>query len=169
MKHLLICFWLLAGFASAESPVADLIADVPGRTTIGLDGTWNTIVDPYETGVGSRFYQNVKPKDKTQLVEYDFDASEKLQVPGDWNTQREGLLFYEVYFGAANYQARVWLNGKKLGEHAGGFTAFNFEVSEETAEGSNSIVVEVSNTRSKDGVPALNTDWWNYGGYHPQC
>jgi beta-glucuronidase len=184
MKHLLICLWLLAGYAWAEPAAPNLIANVAGRTTISLDGTWNTIVDPYEIGLGSRFYQNVKPKDKSQLVEYDFDASEKLHVPGDWNTQRETLLFYEgpiwyqryfsyhkrantrvfIYFGAANYQARVWLNGKKIGEHTGGFTAFNFEASAEVAEGDNSLVVEVNNTRTRDGVPALSTDWWNYGG-----
>jgi beta-glucuronidase len=184
MKFFFICLWLLGGFALAEPSAPNLIANIPGRTTISLDGTWNTIVDPYETGVGAKYYQNARLKDKNQLIEYDFDASEKLHVPGDWNTQRESLIFYEgplwyqryfsyhkrpgtrvfVYFGAANYQARVWLNGKKIGEHIGGFTAFNFEVSGDIAEGENSVVVEVSNTRSKDGVPELKTDWWNYGG-----
>jgi len=184
MKRLLICLWLLRGFLAAEPPASNLIANISSRTTISLDGSWSTIVDPYETGMGSRFYENAKPKDKSQLVEYSFDASQKLRVPGDWNSQRESLLFYEgplwcqryfsyhkrpntrvlVYFGAANYHARVWLNGKNIGEHTGGFTPFNFDASSEIAEGDNSIVVEVSNTRSKDGVPALNTDWWNYGG-----
>jgi beta-glucuronidase len=184
MKHLLISLWLLAGSVLAQPPASDIIANISGRTTISLDGTWNTIIDPYETGLKSRFYQNAKPKDKSQLVEYDFDASEKLHVPADWNTQRPTLLFYEnplwyqryfsyhhhlntrtfIYFGAANYQARVWLNGMKIGEHTGGFTAFNFDVSKEIAEGDNSLVVEVNNARSKDGVPALDTDWWNYGG-----
>jgi beta-glucuronidase len=185
MKGLLICcLWLLGGLAAAQPPASNLIANISSRTTISLEGSWNTIVDPYETGLGSRFYENAKPKDKSQLVEYSFDASQKLRVPGDWNSQRESLLFYEgplwfqryfpyhkrpgtrvlVYFGAANYQARVWLNGKKIGEHVGGFTPFNFEVSSEIAEGDNSMVVEVSNTRSKEGVPALSTDWWNYGG-----
>ena len=184
MKHWFICLWLLGGFALAEPRAENLIGNVAGRTTISLDGTWNSIVDPYETGMGSRYYLNAKPKDKSELVEYDFDAAEKLQVPGDWNTQRASLLFYEnplwyqryfsyhrrpgtrvfIYFGAANYQARVWLNGKKIGEHTGGFTPFNFDASAELVEGDNSLVVEVNNTRSKDGVPALNTDWWNYGG-----
>src|SRR5581483_2033495 len=69
-----------------------------------------------------------------------------------------------LYFGAANYQARVWLNGKKLGEHVGGFTPFDFEITDQIVEGDNSVVVEVDNTRHSDGVPALKTDWWNYGG-----
>jgi beta-glucuronidase len=170
--------------SSAQSNTFPLIANVGGRTAISLDGTWNTIVDPYETGLGSRFYENAKPKTKSDLIEYDFDRSPKLRVPGDWNTQRESLLFYEgviwyqryfsyqkrshvrafLYFGAANYRARVWLNGNKVGEHEGGFTPFDFEVTDKIADGENSVVVEVDNTRRADGVPALHTDWWNYGG-----
>jgi beta-glucuronidase len=183
---------LLAGTSSGQSTAssfsspsaAPLIANVAGRTAISLDGTWNSIIDPYESGLGSRFYENAKPKSKSDLIEYDFDRSPKLRVPGDWNTQRESLLFYEgaiwyqryfsyqkkqhtrtfLYFGAANYQARVWLNGIKLGEHEGGFTPFDFEVTDKIADGENSVVVEVNNTRLADGVPGLHTDWWNYGG-----
>ena len=33
-----------------------------------------------------------------------------------------------LYFGAVNYRADVYLNGKKLGAHKGGFTPFNFEI-----------------------------------------
>lgn len=171
--------------STASSPsTSPLIANVGGRTAISLDGTWNSIIDPYESGLGSRFYENAKPKSKSDLIEYDFDRSPKLRVPGDWNTQRESLLFYEgviwyqryfsyqkkehtrtfLYFGAANYQARVWLNGVKLGEHQGGFTPFDFEVTDKIADGENSVVVEVDNTRRADGVPGLHTDWWNYGG-----
>jgi beta-glucuronidase len=107
-----------------------------------------------------------------------------LNVPGDWNTQREQLMFYEgpvwyrrefsyrkrantrvfVYFAAANYLTTVYLNGEKLGEHEGGFTAFNFEATSNLREGENSLVVEVINVRRADAVPALKFDWWNYGG-----
>ena len=118
------------------------------------------------------------------LVEYDFDKSDKLNVPGDWNTQRKDLFFYEgtvwykksfdykiqsntrvfIYFGAVNYNAIVYLNGEKIGLHTGGFTPFNFEITSKVKSGSNFIVVKVDNKRSRDGVPTLNTDWWNYGG-----
>ncbi len=182
--RLLVALCMLAGLAFAEPGPTNLIANVEGRTTTSLDGTWNTIVDPYEGGVGARFYQNAKPRSKNDLVEYDFDASQKLAVPGDWNSQRESLFLYEgtvwyqryfpyskgprsrlfLYFGAANYIARVWVNGEKVGEHVGGFTPFNFEVTSNVVEGENSVVVEVNDVRQADGIPALNTDWWNYGG-----
>jgi beta-glucuronidase len=185
MGRALLAAVLLAGICvHAQSGPPTAIGNVGGRTTISLDGTWNTIIDPYETGLGSRFYENAKPKTKSDLIEYDFEHSPKLHVPGDWNTQRESLLFYEgpiwyqrnfsyhkrsgvrtfLYFGAANYFARIWVNGKKLGEHVGGFTPFGFDATDQVNDGDNSIVVEVDNTRHAEGVPALKTDFWNYGG-----
>jgi beta-glucuronidase len=182
-----LIFAVLCLFAApveaAPSP-ANLIANLPGRITISLSGVWQVIVDPYETGLSDRFYENRRPKDKQDLVEYNFDASGTLKVPGDWNSQRESLLFYEgplwykksfayqkrphtrtfIYFGAANYRARVYFNGQAQGEHEGGFTPFNFEITDTVREGDNFVVVEVNNARRADAVPALNTDWWNYGG-----
>jgi beta-glucuronidase len=173
-----------ASAAQAVPSPANLIANIPARNTISLSGVWQVIVDPYETGLSDRFYENRQPKDKQDLVEYNFDASGTLKVPGDWNSQRESLLLYEgplwykksfsyqkrphtrtfIYFGAANYRARVYLNGRSLGEHEGGFTSFNFEITDTVREGDNFVVVEVNDARRADAVPALNTDWWNYGG-----
>jgi len=170
----------------------ELIANTDGRKTVSLDGQWHTIIDPYETGYydyryqpsADGYFKDARPKTKSDLIEYDFDTSESLSVPGDWNTQKERLLLYEgtiwykksfdyqkqpntrlfVYFGAANYVADVYLNGEKLGRHEGGFTPFNFEVTRLVREKANSLIVKVDNQRRRDGVPTLNTDWWNYGG-----
>ncbi len=163
-----------------------LINNIPNRTTISLNGSWHYIVDPYETGLKARFYRTAKPKDKQELVEYDFDKSDVLNVPGDWNTQKKELFFYEgpiwyeksfsyhkhehnrvfINFGAANYFTRVYLNGEALGEHEGGFTAFNFEITDKIHDGDNFLVVEVNNARRLDAcsVPQyrLVELWRNY-------
>ncbi|MGA8066411.1 MAG: glycoside hydrolase family 2 TIM barrel-domain containing protein [Terriglobales bacterium] len=181
---LLLTLLFLTVPLAAQAPHAPLLANVSSRKTKSLNGAWHIIVDPLESGLGSKFYRNRKPKDKSDLVEYDFDASETLNVPGDWNTQKEKLLFYEgpiwyertfsyseheharvfAHFGAVNYRARVYLNGEPIGEHEGGFTPFDFEVTKSLHDGENFIVVEASNQRREDAVPGLNTDWWNYGG-----
>ena len=162
------------------------------RNTTSLNGKWRIIIDPYENGYYDYRYKpkkdgyflNRKPDSINDLVEYDFDKSETLSVPGDWNTQKEKLFLYEgtiwykksfnysekkdkrifLYFGAANYNAIVYLNGIKLGEHIGGFTPFDFEITDFIKNGENFVVVKVDNKRLKEGVPTLNTDWWNYGG-----
>lgn len=169
-----------------------LITNIPNRKTTNLDGRWNIIIDPYETGFLDYryeenpwgFFLNQKPTDKTDRVEYDFDKSECLNVPGDWNSQKPELLYYEgsiwykksfdfnlkpgkrlfIWFGAINYKAFVYLNGKKLGNHEGGFTPFNFEITDLVKSKDNFIIVKIDNRRLLEGVPTLNTDWWNYGG-----
>jgi beta-glucuronidase len=177
--------FVLSAISSVADPKpATLIANIPGRDTQSLNGTWHILIDPYETGLDGRFWENRKAKNKSELVEYDFDASPTLKVPGDWNSQRPELLYYEgpvwyertfvyhkrantrtfLHFGGANYFARVYLNGKKLGEHEGGFTPFDFEVTNAVHEGENFLVVEVNNARREDGIPSVDTDWWNYGG-----
>src|SRR6266496_3050061 len=182
---------LLVTTGQAQQQAA-LITNIAGRHTIDLNGRWQIIIDPYETGYYDYRYQpstdgyfkNAKPKSPSDLIEYDFDTSEQINVPGDWNTQRESLLLYEgtiwykksfdyqpkentrlfVYFGAANYLADVYLNGQKIGRHEGGFTPFNFEITSRVRDKENSLIVKVDNKRRRDAVPTLITDWWNYGG-----
>nr|WP_297789394.1 glycoside hydrolase family 2 TIM barrel-domain containing protein [uncultured Allomuricauda sp.] len=177
-----------------------LLINTFNRKTTSLNGVWHYIVDPYENGYYNYRYQpfdqqeqpspnayftNTKAQRPSDLIEYNFDESGTLQVPGDWNTQKEKLYYYEgtiwykksfdysktedsnkvfLYVGAANYKTEAYLNGKKLGTHLGGFTPFNFEVTHLLKEKDNFIIFKVDNKRSKEGVPTLNTDWWNYGG-----
>lgn len=187
---LFLCLFALVPWVQAQQ--TDLITNTEGRNTTSLNGQWQVIVDPYESGFydyryqpsNNGFFKNTKPKTKSELIEYDFDSSGSLQVPGDWNTQTDQLFFYEgtvwykksfdyqrkpntrlfVYFGAANYFADVYLNGQKIGQHEGGFTPFNFEVTNLVRDTGNFLIVKVDNKRRRDAVPTLMTDWWNYGG-----
>lgn len=170
------------------------------RKVTPLNGYWNYIVDPYENGFynyryepfenqenpsKNAFFTNSKKQSNADLIEYDFDKMDSLLVPGDWNSQKEKLYYYEgsiwykksfnysksnasnrvfLHIGAANYKTDVYINGKKLGQHTGGFTPFQFEITSELSEKGNFIIIKVDNTRKKEGVPTLNTDWWNYGG-----
>lgn len=192
MKKICITLTFLLATTIVSSQNVDLIINSQSRNTTSLNGAWQTIVDPYETGYydyryqpsSNGFFINRKASSKTNRVEYDFDKSETLHVPGDWNSQRENLFFYEgtiwykkdfdyhkkpdtrlfVYFGAANYEAKVYLNGRKLGEHIGGFTPFNFEITDFVREKDNFLILKVDNRRHLQAVPTMNTDWWNYGG-----
>jgi beta-glucuronidase len=199
-KLRLICLGCVAALA-VSSLHADNIPDLFLHDGLSLNGEWKSIIDPYETGFydyrrdqrdleanpsrSEAFFLDVKPNAPSERVEYDYDTSPVLNVPGDWNTQRPELLYYEgsmwyrktfdfagvaggqrvfVRFGAVNYRADVYLNGKKLGVHVGGFTPFTFEVTKLIKPGTNSLVLKVDNKRAREAVPTVNTDWWNYGG-----
>src|ERR1017187_9289068 len=199
MKTFLLIFGLAAAVVASAARSETVIADVFARQTTSLNGKWRVIVDPYDTGyfdyrrqpydaaakISGGYALDHQPKDKTELVEYNFDTSPTLNVPGDWNSQDEKLFYYEgsvwdrtkfdvkksapdhrlfVYFGAANYEADVYLKGKKLGKPVGGFTPFAYETTKLVKVKGNSLVVRVNNNRHAAAVPTVNTDWWNYGG-----
>lgn len=190
-----VCVFIISFCLHAQE---SFLQNIYGRKTVSLDGRWNYIIDPYEmgyydyrhtphdqspTGTGG-FFDDRKQTDKGELIEYNFDLSSTMKIPGDWNSQNPKLEFYEgtvwfrqkfnadpldgkkyfLYFGAVNYEAHVYLNGKKLGMHKGGFTPFQFEVTGKLNKGENFIVVKADNTRKQDEIPTVNTDWWNYGG-----
>lgn len=160
------------------------MTNIDGRNTKNLDGEWKVIIDPTGVGEWRQLWTEKKPQKKTDFVEYSFDAGPTLHVPGDFNTQLpeltyvEGAVWYKktfnyqkkvgnrlfIYFGAVNYLATVYLNGKLLGRHEGGFTPFQFEMTNDVQEGENSLVVKADNQRKKDGLPGLGYDWFNYGG-----
>ncbi len=200
MIYKIILLLVLTFYANCSFAQSNLLVNAYNRSGLSLNGDWHYIVDPYENGYYNyryepfdqmehpgkgAFFMNAKPEDKTDLVEYNFDKSPIMQIPGDWNSQVEKLYYYEgsvwfkksfdyvekengnrafLYFGAVNYKADVYLNGTKLGTHIGGFTPFNFEVTGLLKKKDNFLVLKVDNTRKREGVPTLNTDWWNYGG-----
>ena len=186
--------WVLAvtGVMGSWAQGVPQITNVINRQAMSLNGDWHYIVDVQEEGYYDYrmnptrwgFFQNAKPQQPEDLIEYDFDAAPTMTVPGDWNTQDDRLFFYEgtvwfqryfdyqpqgdrramLYFGAVNYDCHVYVNGKKAGHHVGGFTPFNFDVTDLLHEGRNVVIVKVDNKRSASAVPTQIFDWWNYGG-----
>jgi len=191
-------FYILFILCSLSSLSQEPIQMISSRKNLSLNGKWNYMIDPYETGFydyrrspfdesktkDGGFYDNKKQSDKAELLEYDFDHSPTLNVPGDWNSQVEKLSLYEgtiwykrsfsispkkdkqylLYFAAVSYEAHVYVNGNKVGMHRGGFTPFQFDVTALLKEGENFVVVKADNTRKKEAIPTIATDWWNYGG-----
>ena len=169
------------------------LGNVMSRETMLLNGKWHYIVDVQEEGYYDYrmnptkwgFFCNAKPQRPEDLIEYDFDKAPTMQIPGDWNTQDEKLFFYEgtvwfktafqaqvpiegcrtlLYFGAVNYDCHVYVNGKEAGHHIGGFTPFNYDVTDLLRNGENVVIVKVDNKRRAENVPTQIFDWWNYGG-----
>jgi beta-glucuronidase len=181
-----------AGSAWA-APAPTILTGADMRPATSLNGEWGAIVDPYFSGLFSFHHEEKKngwflnrkaqPGDPFP-TEYNFTKAPTLKVPADWNTQRESLLYYEgpvwyerdftyqpkehtrtfLHIGAANYRSWFWVNGQKVCEHEGGYTSFNCDVTSAVHAGANFVVAAVDNTRHDDGVPTLETDWWNYGG-----
>lgn len=122
--------------------------------------------------------------DSRILYEFDLARSPLTSLPSSWLTQApelrhyDGLMWYQrtfaapaqrsgryfLRFGAANYATIVYLNGKQVGRHEGGFTPFAFDVTQFLRDGDNQITVGVDSQATEATVPPPVTDWENYGG-----
>lgn len=171
--------------ADASYAEPELIQNVYGRDITMLNGRWNAIIDMYDKGRGMKMWLDREPEDDTRFLEYSWHGGLELTVPGDFNSQKPQLQYYEgtvwysrhfggqalkpgermyLYFGAVSQRCVVYLNGSKVAEHDGGFTPFQVEVTDILKEDDNFLVVEVNNDRRKDAIPAMVFDWWSYGG-----
>ena len=138
---------------------------------------------------GQQRYRDVDPSaamraDSRTLYEFDMGHSPLVTLPSSWLTQApemrhyQGLVWYQrgftapvrrtgryfLRFGAANYTSYVYLNGKPVGRHEGGFTPFVFDVTALLRDGANQITVGVDSQATPATVPQPVTDWENYGG-----
>ena len=122
--------------------------------------------------------------DNRAMYEFDLARSPVTTLPSSWLTEApelryyQGLMWYQrtfpapaarkgryfLRFGAANYSTVVYLNGKPVGRHEGGFTPFAFEVTKLLRAGDNQITVGVDAQATEATVPPPVTDWENYGG-----
>jgi beta-glucuronidase len=155
-----------------------LVDQVPARGLYTLDGKVR------DDGYALNRHPIMVGERKGYSEEYDFATAPTLKVPGDWNTQDptlaryEGVVWYQrdfdyqpkaemrafLHVGAANYRSYVWVNGKRICDHEGGYTPFDCEVTGAVHAGSNFVVIAVNSTRDVDGIPSVGIDWFNYGG-----
>ena len=68
-------------------------------------------------------------------------------------------------FNGANQVAKLYVNGKFVGEHYGGYTAFEFKVSPFLKLGENEVKLELDNSNDET-VPPLDADFTFYGGIY---
>ena len=147
---------------------------------LSLDGVWKFKADPKDVGNNEKWYlkdtndsewENINVpgtynEGQNVSVEWNYEGPawyrRKIQVPQDWRGENIKLKFLAVYL-----IADVWLNGKYLGNHKGGYTAFSFDVSETLNFDNpteNVLVVRCDNTKRRFQIPGHSIDWWNCGG-----
>ena len=148
-----------------------------------MDGPWLRRMDPTDVGQAQGFF--------SQRATGGWAAT---TVPNAWNAgddspasftgsvawyrkdfrlpSRARTLSWIVRFESANFRASVWLNGRRLGDHVGGYLPFELDLgSAVNRTGVNRLVVRVDNRRPASDpigapgeIPIPPGGWWNYGG-----
>src|SRR6266508_6434794 len=147
--------------------------------SIPLSGEWCFSIDKDQVGE-QQGWANPNFDDSSWMT---------VSVPHTWNvmpeySEYEGLAWYRrtftappesrdshlrLRFEAVFYLARVWLNGQYLGQHEGGYTPFEFDVTSTIKPEENVISIQIDNLRATNRIPVVinpdwSFDWWNYGG-----
>ena len=136
------------------------------RRVDSLNGLWLFRVDPKDEGEKNSWFAGIPSPDT-------------IGVPSVWNEEHglldyEGAAWYEktfytnggvlrFCFGAVMNTAKVWLDGKYLGYHNGGYCQFDFTV-EGVSEGEHTITVMADNRLNDKTIPQPKVDWYHYGG-----
>ena len=139
------------------------------REKLDLNGKWNFQIDRKDQG------------EREVWFEKGLTACREIEVPHIWQREEEyvhycGAAWYEksfkaetipadkrfyLCFGAVDFQARVWLNGIYIGEHEGGFTPFEFDVTEATKQGEmNQLTVRVFDPEDNAEIPIGKQGSW---------
>lgn len=135
---------------------------------------------------GWRFYKG--DKEEAKNIGYDDGKWDKVNIPHSWNAQ-DGYKVKEYYrgigwyrkaltipasyqgkqlflrFEAALLKADVYINGKWVGNHKGGYTAFGFDITSFIKPGEvNSLSVKVDNSAQE--IAPLSGDFTLWGGIY---
>jgi hypothetical protein len=128
------------------------------KTWMNLNGVWE-----YQAGVSAN---DAPPFGKslsgTILVPYPVESAlsgvmehhdrlwyrRSFAVPPAWRGKQ--LL---LHFGAVDYESEVFVNGKSIGIHKGGYTPFHYDITSALKEGDNELVVRVFDPTEKGGQP----------------
>lgn len=109
------------------------------RRWLSLDGFWSFMFDDEDRGLGERWFEAGLPNPVDIRVPYPYQS--RLSGIGDeslhpvvWYARRfelpEAFRGGRVFlrFGAVDYRASIWVNGRLIGEHVGGYSPFGFDV-----------------------------------------
>ena len=143
-----------------EYPRPQLVRD----TWLCLNGEWEFEIDAGESGEARGLPEAGQlagsitvpfcPESKLSGVEHkDFMRcvwyAKNLSVPADWKGKRILL-----HFGAVDYFSTVWVNGKKVGTHTGGYTPFEFDITDELNFANDRVVLSAFDDVRSHNQPA---------------
>ncbi|WP_234735794.1 glycoside hydrolase family 2 protein [Tellurirhabdus bombi] len=178
MKYLLTLSLLL--WLAAPTPAQYTLRD---PKAIPLNGDWVFAMDPNEAGEKAKWYREDAPLNRWSrvTVPHCFSVDPRFQFYTGTTWYRRTFPWQPVkgkrvilHFDAAFYETNVWLNGRKVGTHEGGYTPFHFDVTDYLQSATNTIAVSVNNNTWRPGtIPGAKDNnepndpfmgWLNYGG-----
>ncbi len=125
---------------------------------LNLNGVWEFAFDPGDVGLDEKWYERTL---ESQII---VPFCPESVLSGVYDEELHPVCWYArsfdlpeesigqrmlLHFGAVDYRADVWLNGKHIGQHVGGYDSFYFDVSRSLKAIGNRLVVRVHDDMSE--------------------
>jgi len=161
-----LAVWALGAQAAEVTQLRDgwrfVRADAPGAQAPAFDDTrWTSVSTPHTYNVADSGIGGAKARGEPEGVYYRGPAWYRLSLD---HAPRPGKR-YVLQFDGAALKAEVFLNGKALGTHEGGYAAFRYDVTDRLQAGKNLLALRVNNARDTRFAP-LNGDFNVFGGLY---
>ncbi|MEP7323828.1 MAG: sugar-binding domain-containing protein, partial [Saprospiraceae bacterium] len=124
---------------------------------INLNGTWDFEFDSTDTGMNKKWFNPASSFSKKIIVPFPWGSKlsgvkdeadiawyrHSIRIPSGWKSRRVFLTI-----GASDWQTTVWLDGKEIGSHQGGYMPFSFDLTPMiTIDKEQSLVIRVDDKR----------------------
>lgn len=139
---------------------------------INLNGNWTFTFDFGKTGRDRKLHES-KGFDRTILVPFCPESElsgvghkdiinamwyhKKIQAPADWTTKKVLL-----NFGAVDYYANIYIDGRLAGTHWGGTSSFSIDVTDFVKDGKEHDLVLYVQDDLRSGKQATGKQAWDY-------
>jgi beta-galactosidase/beta-glucuronidase len=138
-----------------------------------LSGPWQFAVDDQDEGITGHWHSSDAAFDRQIIVPFPPESSDSGihdtgYHPVIWYRRTTPSLFVaegerlHLHFGAVDYRATVWVNGRQVGDHEGGHTPFTVDITAEVAtaaEEPHVIVVRAEDQPRDTSQPRGKQDW----------
>jgi beta-glucuronidase len=173
--------WAPAPASAATPSPGALYSNGPSGRFL-LDGEWYRRADPAGRGQARGWQRSTSVRGWGTTTVPDAanagDESPRSYLGGVWWYRKDfqapggAATDWVLRFESVNYRATVWLNGRRLGSHTGGYVPFELAARMLRRTGTNRLVVRVDSRRDESGVPPIGRrsdgrfvgGWWNYAG-----
>lgn len=141
-----------------------------------LNGSWDFSFDDKDQGIQEEWYGGI-PEGLTIEVPFSYET----ELSGIHDTDHHPIVWYQkkinvtenkpliIHFEGSDYETTLYVNGKKVGEHCGSYTAFEFDLTNFVKSGENQFVVRVKDSIDCD-QPRGKQRWLkdNFGCWYIQ-
>jgi len=135
-----------------------------------LNGEWNFAFDDYDIGMKEKWFETKKEYNRTIIVPFVYQSA----LSGIGDRSPHDIVWYQrefeierteeqlviLHFGAVDYEADVFINGRHVCHHIGGHTSFEADITNHLQEGKEqSICIRVRDPHFDESIPRGKQFW----------